>query len=90
MSIEKFTDMIGNSINKAAHSGGGFVYGIIKNVTPLIVKVDGLPDLKSDLLILGYIAKHQGIKIGDKVFMIKQADNQKFYVMEVIENDTSK
>lgn len=115
MAGEKLAQYLINMNNSGISSN--FLHGVVTNDKPVKIKVEGLPELKENQLILSCNVKKQTIKIkphkheingeetseeleeitlqedlktGDKVFIIQSNDRQKFYIMEVVEDDTRK
>lgn len=129
---QKITKLVNNSKSN-------FLYGTVTSIDPIKIKVDGLPELNKNQIILSdnvkekiikipssknpghthiiqslttdpagqdshthtiqnfetdkallEITLREGLKIGDKVFIIQSNDNQLFYVSEVVKDDTNK
>lgn len=115
MAGEKLAQYLINMNNSGISSN--FLHGVVTSDKPVKVKIEGLPELKENQIILSRNVvkqtikikphKHQingeetseelkeltlweGLKTGDKVFIIQSNDKQKFYIMEVVEDDTDK
>lgn len=87
--------------NQNSGLSSNFLFGIVLSVEPIKVKIEGLPELKETQIILSDRVKEkkikiedkeiliqEGLKTGDKVFIIQSNDKQLFYIKEIIKNDT--
>lgn len=78
-------DKLSQIISQQQKPTNNFVFGVVISLSPLTISIKDFPNISGEQIILSSNLKDKGMSIGDKLFIIKSNDSQKYYLCEVVE-----